>query len=64
MPTGHRVYAKTARRTPPPRFVLPAPHHEDREYVDRFGIHYIVVWNDRPRDPSLSSYDTVTEAST
>jgi hypothetical protein len=59
MATGHRVWAKTARRPIPP--VLPKARHEDREYIDRWGERYLVIWNDRPGDPSLTTYPT-TEA--
>lgn len=54
MATGHRVNLplKKNRRLALPREVeVIAP----REYVDRWGIAYRVIWNDRPGDPSLLS---------
>ncbi len=59
MATGHRVLSKIARRT---GIAQPLQRYEDREYIDRFGHRYTVVWNDRPGDPSLTTYPT-TEAS-
>lgn len=58
MATGHRVSRplKKNRATPPlPRELEPVT---PREYVDRWGVRYCVIWNDRPGDPPLLSTRT------
>lgn len=51
MATGHRVLKRKAV-IPPPREVEPvAP----RQYVDRWGTQFLVIWNGQPGDFSLVS---------
>jgi hypothetical protein len=59
MPTFHRVYAKTARR-PSSHLILPRPTSTPREYIDRFGESYLILWNGQKADPPLSSYGMPT----
>jgi hypothetical protein len=62
MATGHRVSRpnkKNRQPAPLPREVVPtAP----RQYVDRWGVRYEVIWNGLPADGSLTGA-YATEAS-
>lgn len=53
MATGHRVISKRARQHD--GIVLPKePQRTDpREYIDRWGHRFDVVWNDQPGDPAI-----------
>ena len=52
MATGHRVTSKQARPAPP---ILPkeVTVTGPREYTDRFGTAFEVVWDGRLSDPHL-----------
>ena len=50
--TGHRVEAKRRPKAP-----IPLPREVEavapREYIDRWGERYLVIWNGQPDDPNL-----------
>jgi hypothetical protein len=50
MRTGHRVQSKRLPKPPLPKEITPT---EPRQYVDRWGVKYLVIWNGQPGDQSL-----------
>jgi hypothetical protein len=62
MATGHRVISKCARKAP---LVLPKEpvRRDPREYVDRWGNVFAVVWNGQLSDPSIDQLGRTIEAS-
>lgn len=56
----HRVQKFGQPQAPLPKEVTPtAP----RQYVDRWGVKYLVIWNGQPGDQSLDLLGRYTEAS-
>lgn len=54
MATGHRVSRPNKRNRQPAPLPKEVVQTAPREYVDRWGVAYRVLWNGQPSDPSLT----------